>query len=169
MFGVYVMWWPVFSLNITGGCVYSEWNLTVLISGWFHHASLLSYLSKNCNDNMYYVMILKVLIKSNYTPPYFGVRNNHHQRSSHYKLKHYIIKNCLIMHTHSDFIRTLKILIKCILLEKFLDTDQIIIYFLVYTWGHIVGVLIRWKVNLPQCFIKQYKMKSCGEASFTQH
>ena len=82
----------VFGLNVTGGCVYSEWNLSVQISGCFHHASLFWFLFKNCYDNMYYVMILKVRIKSNCIPSCFVGSRYHHQRSSLYKLKHHIIK-----------------------------------------------------------------------------
>jgi len=89
---IYIVWWPVFGLNFTSGCVYSEWNLSVLISGSFHHASLLWFLCKNCYDNMCYVMILKVLIKSKYVPACLVGSHYRHQRSSLYKLKHHIIK-----------------------------------------------------------------------------
>ena len=145
MFCIYIVRWPVFGLNVTSGCVYSEWNLSVLISGCFHHASLLWFLSKNCYDNMYYVMILKVLIKWNYIPTCFVGSHYHHEISSLYKLKHHIIKKTVPLCTHipilselfksykihiagkifsyiTDIIRTFQIFIKSILLEKFLDT-----------------------------------------------
>jgi len=77
--------------------------------------------SKNY-DNMYYVMVLKVLIKSNYIPTCFIGSHYHHQRSSVYKLKHIIKKLSHYANTHSDFIRTFQIFIKSILLEKLLDT-----------------------------------------------
>jgi hypothetical protein len=126
------------------------------------------YVSKNCYYNIYCVMILKVLIKSNYIPTCFGGSHHHHQRSSLYKLKHHIIKNCPIMHTLSDSIRTFKIFITCILLENFLGRYQTGILWFTHeaiSWISLLGI----EVNLPPYLIKYYKMKLCGEAEIQLH
>ena len=141
---IYIIWWAVFGLNVTSGYVYGEWNLSVLISGCFHRASLLWFISKNCYDSMYYVIILKVCIKSNYIPTCFVGSHYHHQISSLCKLKHQIIKKKKLPHyTHTFWVyQNFSNLYKTHTAGKIFRyiTD---LYFMIYTWGHILGVLIR--------------------------